>query len=166
MFHKMLLPYILPIPNGVTFHDVWIAFVASSYGTITYTEEALTLYRRYTEQVTHVEKKKSNSGFFERLKEKEARKIAYAQRQQEHLQALLNLDHSILADTSILDNIQIAMEHFRYFEKRLFSATFFWKLWKERERFFAIDGTQKRRQIRAFKIALGLSAYRFTLYSL
>ena len=40
MFKRELLQYILPIPN-VSFHDIWIAFIASSLGTIAYTEEAL-----------------------------------------------------------------------------------------------------------------------------
>lgn len=60
MFKKELLPFILPIPH-ISFHDTWIAFVASSMGTITYTDEAMTYYRRHNEQITI--KKKSHRSF-------------------------------------------------------------------------------------------------------
>lgn len=51
MFKKELVEYILAIPDDISFHDIWIAFVSSTYGSITFTDEAMTYYRRYSEQV-------------------------------------------------------------------------------------------------------------------
>ena len=57
MFKRELLQHILPIPD-VSFHDIWIAFVASSLGTIGYTDEAMIYYRRHDNQVTNTKKNK------------------------------------------------------------------------------------------------------------
>ena len=74
MFKRELLEYILPIPDGVRFHDIWIAFVASTYGTITYTEEPLTYYRRYSEQITHQPEKDTYKSVTDKLQKKEMKK--------------------------------------------------------------------------------------------
>ena len=70
MFKKELVEFILPIPEKMQYHDIWIAFVASSLGTITFTEESYTYYRRYEEQVTRKVQKNYKS-LTDRLRQKE-----------------------------------------------------------------------------------------------
>ncbi|MDX4036584.1 glycosyltransferase family 2 protein, partial [Aliarcobacter skirrowii] len=77
MFKKELVQYILPIPKKIRFHDIWIAFVSSTVGTITYTQESLTFYRRYDEQITkHIEK--DYSSLFDRFRKKEELYLEHA----------------------------------------------------------------------------------------
>lgn len=47
MFHKRLINYIFPIPENV-FHDWWIAYQATSFGTIAYVDQPLVHYRRHS----------------------------------------------------------------------------------------------------------------------
>ena len=70
MFRRELVCNIVPIPKNIIFHDIWIAFLASTYGTITFTDESLTYYRRYNEQITS-NKKKDYKSIFDRINKKE-----------------------------------------------------------------------------------------------
>lgn len=51
MINKQLLPYLLPIPNGVP-HDIWFALKATIFTGIFYLDEPLTLYRQHSKTVT------------------------------------------------------------------------------------------------------------------
>lgn len=47
LFKKELLPFILPIPQGLPFHDWWFALQAVCNGNIVYLDQPLTLYRQH-----------------------------------------------------------------------------------------------------------------------
>jgi glycosyltransferase involved in cell wall biosynthesis len=47
LFKNELLPHILPIPDGITAHDWWIALIASNYGKIDYFSHPLIHYRQH-----------------------------------------------------------------------------------------------------------------------
>ena len=58
MFRKNLVPHFLPLPDGHQFHDWWIAYIAFTTGSVTYTKENLVLFRRHTSSITNGEKTK------------------------------------------------------------------------------------------------------------
>jgi glycosyltransferase involved in cell wall biosynthesis len=57
MFKKELTQKFLPIPPDIIFHDIWIAFVASTIGPLSYVDESLILYRQHDDNVTNLNSK-------------------------------------------------------------------------------------------------------------
>jgi hypothetical protein len=51
LINRQLMPYILPIPNGIP-HDIWMAFKAATIKGIKYIDVPLTKYRQHTDTVT------------------------------------------------------------------------------------------------------------------
>lgn len=47
LFHRGLLAYALPIPDGEPYHDWWLAVVASCHGGVRYLPERLVRYRQH-----------------------------------------------------------------------------------------------------------------------
>ena len=90
MFKRELIDSILPIPGDFSFHDIWIAFIASTVSTVTYTDEALIYYRRYSEQVTkNIEK--NYQSFFDRFRQKKEKKTTDARHKLINLKLLREL---------------------------------------------------------------------------
>lgn len=52
LFKRGLLHYILPFPDGVDFHDTWIASVACVTGGLAYVDKVILKYRRVATSVT------------------------------------------------------------------------------------------------------------------
>lgn len=71
LFKKELLPYITPIPENVLFHDWWVSFVATSYGSIKFFTKPLNFYRRHEDQVTLESKKDLTFNIVKKLRQKE-----------------------------------------------------------------------------------------------
>ena len=161
LFRKTLASRILPIPQGVAFHDVWIAFAASSLGMITYTDEAMTLYRRYDTQVTHVSKKKAK-GFRARLKEKRERKIASAQKVYDHLRACLQVENS--SENRMV--LEAVAGHYGAYAQHFYSFRLLRKIWPYRHQLFAMEPNAKARILKALKAPIGLRLYEATLYAI
>jgi hypothetical protein len=46
-FRKTMLPYILPIPQDVPMHDMWIGLINTLYGQTQYISQPLIAYRRH-----------------------------------------------------------------------------------------------------------------------
>lgn len=44
---KNMLPYILPFPNNIPMHDIWIGFMNEIYGRVYYIDKPLILYRKH-----------------------------------------------------------------------------------------------------------------------
>lgn len=53
LFKKDLVEYILPIPEGIRFHDHWIPFVAATRNGVFFLPKKTLNYRRYSEAVTY-----------------------------------------------------------------------------------------------------------------
>jgi glycosyltransferase involved in cell wall biosynthesis len=60
LFKRDLLNYFFPVPNFL-FHDMWLGFVASSLGSITYVEQCLVKYRQHEETKTDLLKEKNST---------------------------------------------------------------------------------------------------------
>lgn len=152
MFKRELINYILPIPDTVSFHDIWIAFVASTYGKITYTKIPLTLYRRYSEQITSVHKKEYKN-FIHRFKEKKIKKIKYSMKHLNNLKAFSKL--SILKDEELLEIINKSIYHFENYSKIFYNKKLYRILKKHKDNIFAIQSLKKRDKL-VFKLSSGL----------
>lgn len=142
MFKKELIPHILPIPEQISFHDIWIAFVASSIGTITPTEESFTYYRRYSEQVTH-HKEKNYSSILDKLKKKEGFWLRYSESILNNCLAFKTVGN---LDKETIDMLNIFIEHHSAFNKGLFSFKMYQTIKKNGKELFSIKkkGVRKR----------------------
>ncbi len=109
MFKKELIQHILPIPAKISYHDIWIAFVASTYSTITYTDEAMTYYRRYADQVTN-KPIVVYENFSHKLKHTKISRIDAAKVFVKDLDVFLSL--KILKDKDTIKLIKLLKEHF------------------------------------------------------
>lgn len=161
MFKKELLENILPIPETITYHDIWIAFVASTYGTITFTEEAMTYYRRYSEQITSTREKNYKS-LRDRFNTKKASNIKSAK------DAINNL--TIFKKISILDNetkliIDISLKHLKNFSNSYFSNNLYRVLKKYKDEVFEIKKDKKRiKYVR--RLSYGLKMHKLTFFAI
>jgi glycosyltransferase involved in cell wall biosynthesis len=163
MFKKELLESILPIP-AVSFHDIWIAFIASSLGTITYTDEPMTYYRRHQEQVTKTKPKseKNYRIFFHRFNIKSTQKT-------NDVKQFIN-DFTIyrdflisIGDIKTTNLLNALLYHFIHYEKIFMNLTLRRMLIESSDELFAILSPKKRRQ-RAKRFSMGLKFHQSTLF--
>ncbi len=159
MFKKELLQYILPIPEGASFHDRWIVFVATTYGSITYTEEPMTYYRRYSEQITK-KREKDYEGFFDRLKKKKEFKVKSAKVAVKDLRTFLSL--KILKNEETKEIIEMLIKHYENYEHLVFNKSLYQILKKHKDDIFAMSKKDKRAK-RAMRTAMGLKLHTRTL---
>lgn len=162
MFKRELIQYILPIPKNITYHDSWIAFVASTYGTITYTTEAMTYYRRYSEQVTHAVKK-VHKNFFQKLKHKKELKIQNALMREKELKALRTL--SILKDEETVKLLDALIYHYENYSNIYFNVDLYKELKKHSSEIFASIKPKKHKKL-ILRNASGLKIRTSTMFLL
>ncbi len=152
MFKRELVEHILPIPPKMSYHDIWIGFVASTYGTIAYTKEPMTYYRKYSGQVTDKAKPKPKN-VFEKLRQKKELQIEVAQIRKDDLEAFNSL--SILPQDSTKEIIELLLEHYTNYHKIFFNFKLYKILKKYTQEVFASNRPSKRPR-RAFRTAVGL----------
>ncbi|PHS41753.1 MAG: hypothetical protein COB07_01535 [Sulfurovum sp.] len=162
MFKKVLVEYILPIPEDVSFHDIWIAFVASTYGSIIFTDEPMTYYRRYSEQVTK-KRGKDYENFFDRFEKKKTLKIKHAKVAVKDLNTFLSL--KILKNEETKEIIEMLIKHFENYEHSYYNMTLHTMLKKYKDDIFAIQQSNKRDK-RVIRTAMGLKLHTRTLFVL
>jgi len=94
MFKREILPFLETIPQSI-YPDWWIAFVASTYGKITFLDESLVYYRRHSSQLTNSQKHLKSNFFFKFTNKEKVKK-----------QYILNLTQQLsdFSTLSILDN--------------------------------------------------------------
>lgn len=160
MFHKNLIPHILPIHPNMTYHDSWIAFVASTYSTITYTEEAMIYYRRYPEQVTHTIKKKQKN-IFSKIKSKTLKQLQNAKIRKQELIAFKSIQ--ILQEQETIELIEALIFHFSNYKKIFFNYTLYTFLKKHSHQIFASQPIKKHKKM-ARKVSKGLKIHLYSLY--
>ncbi len=161
MFKKELLKYILPIPETITYHDIWIAFVASSYGTITYTEEALTYYRRYSEQITSTREKNYKS-LRDRFNTKKDSNIKSVKDAIDNILVFKTID---ILDNEIKEIMEISLKHLTTFKNSYFSNKLFRILKKYKDEVFAIKKENKRMKY-VRRISYGLKAHIISFFTI
>ena len=159
MFRRELLQYILPIPD-IQFHDVWIAFVASSIGEIAYTSEPMTYYREHGKQVTNVTKG------FRYVVSTFARKKQKWQKQTSDNVRLLNAFLEFSLKTNNEKNMRLLKElirHYQNYNRIFINHTLREMLIKNADAIFASAPKHKRLQY-AKRASVGLVYHRLFLY--
>lgn len=163
MFKRELLEYILPIPD-VSFHDIWIAFIASTVGTIVFTEEAMIYYRRHNEQVTTRKTKSSKKKIIlNRFKIKKIEKITASKKIIKDLEAYKEASIK-LNDLEIENIINMLLEHYYHYEKSFINFKLRRKLIEALDELFAIL-LKKKRLKEAKKVSLGLRYHQCVLFT-
>jgi len=159
MFKKELLKYILPFPPNIKYHDFWIAFVASTYGTINYTDEPMTFYRRHNEQVTCSTKQKHDS-YSKKIIYKKEKMLQQARDKINNLEAFKSL--SIL-DNESKETIDLLISHFSSYHNIYFNTKLYNTLRNNANDIFAVYPLKKRKK-QAFRHSVGLKLYLITLF--
>lgn len=161
MFKKELINEILPIPKNTRFHDMWIAFVASTYGSIIAVDEPMTYYRRYEQQITNKVQKEEYKGFESRLSIKEKSKIDIAKT----IITDLNVykDYHLLKNTSTLEVINLILDLYENYENINFSIKLYKILKKYEDEVFAIQKKKKRYKM-SIRTSVGLKLHKKTLF--
>lgn len=164
MFKKELLPYILPIPE-VSMHDIWIAFIASSVGTICYTEEAMTYYRRHNEQATQIlSKKKNYKNFIHKIRQKISIKEEMVRNSLQDALAY-RIFISKIHDPITHKILNEMIHHYENYNKTYINFSLRQLLKKYVDELFMIM-PKKKRLSRAKRSSLGLKYYIYTLFML
>jgi len=141
MFKKELISTILPIPlEFVPFHDTWIAFIASSIGTIDYTNEPMTYYRRYDEQITNNKKIKYKS-VIDRFNAKEKKMKKEASNNLAKYSFFLTLPF-IKGETQTL--LELLINHYLKFNTQYFNFELYQYLKSNKDTIFRIKPISKR----------------------
>jgi hypothetical protein len=140
MFRKDLVKDIIPIPKEITFHDIWIAFLASTKGTITFTNEPMTYYRRYSEQITRNVTKDYKS-ITDRLNKKENSYLLHAQNLVNYCNAFRNVKE---LDNEIKNILDILIEHYSNYKEGYFNFKMQSCLKKYKDELFAIKRGKTR----------------------
>lgn len=60
MFKKELISKIIPVPEQLFYHDMWIALLASKNGKIKYINKILSYYRQHAKNISKSQKTKRN----------------------------------------------------------------------------------------------------------
>lgn len=152
MFKTELREHILPIPEQMSYHDIWIGYVASTYGTIVYTDEPMTYYRKYEGQVTH-QGDVIPKNIIKRLQYKRNLRLKVAKIRIKDIEAFLSL--SILKDNDTILLLNLLLEHYKNYEKIYFNFKLYKILKKYTQEVFCSIRESKRNR-RAFRNAVGL----------
>ena len=143
MFRRELVCNIVPIPKNIIFHDIWIAFLASTYGTITFTDESLTYYRRYNEQITS-NKKKDYKSIFDRINKKEK---FYLLNSKNLINKFMSFKNVMNIDKDIENILNILLEHYSSYDKGFFNYKIKNYLIKYKNEIFAIKREKTRNRL-------------------
>ncbi len=157
MFVKELLPFMKEIPE-VMYPDWWSAFVASTYGKISFYEKPLVLYRRHSAQATKSTKKKRPS-IISRLTAKERKKKEYIAKMISQLEAFSTL--SILK-TEQKEYIESLLKEFRNFESYYYNKKLEALLRQHEDELFAMHNSRVKKYTK--KLSKGIWYYRSRLY--
>jgi glycosyltransferase involved in cell wall biosynthesis len=161
MFKKELVKHILPIPESISYHDIWIAFIASTIGTITYTEEPMTFYRRYNEQITATKKTEYKS-FLKRFKYKETSNINFAKNSLRQNKEFLKLS---FLDDDVRYLIILLNDHYINFKKGFFNIKLYKFLKENKDEIFATKQPRKHNRY-VIKTSMKLKLHKLIFFSI
>jgi glycosyltransferase involved in cell wall biosynthesis len=161
MFRNSLLPYILPIPSDHKFHDWWIAFIASSVGTIGYVKDDLIYYRIHERQVTS-DSKKSYKSLSDRIAQKSEQLQNRVIKKAKELHLFKEVEQ---LDSLTQKVIAKQLEHYQNYSKSFFNFSLFWLLYTHRNQIFHLLPQKKRRK-RVIIESMGLKGHQWTLFTL
>lgn len=154
MFRTDLRQHFLPIPAEFPFHDIWIAFVAASLGTLGVVETSLVRYRRHDANITR--KQGHAPPTVLRYGLRWAHDRSRIRKRLAHLAACPVVRKE---DLPLLRELAQRFEHVR---ERWFDLRLFLLLWRNRRDFYAIK-EPPRVLPRALGLASGFPTLRWRL---
>jgi len=164
LFKKELLEFILPIPSNMFFHDWWIAFIASTYGSIKLYNKPLVLYRRHQNQLTIntiKDHRIPGKDWIKRRIEKEA----YLKNERKDLVLMLKSFATVkIVDKQTLKLLSELIQHFEKFPNVLYNKALEKLLTKNKEQLFEMY-IDKRFNRHIKKLSRGIWHYRLKLYT-
>ncbi|WP_373073757.1 glycosyltransferase family 2 protein [Sulfurimonas sp.] len=160
MFRKELVEHILPIPENISFHDIWIAFVATSISSIVYTEESMTYYRRYPDQITST-RVKDYKGFFDRLNKKTMIRVNRVKVIARDLNTMLN--SGLFTKDEDKHLVKLLIKHYENYENIFYNIELHKVLSKYKNEVFAIYRSKKRMK-RVIRTCIGLKLHKLTCF--
>jgi len=164
LFKKELLEFIFPMPKRMFYHDWWIAFVASTYGSIKLYEEPLVLYRRHEHQLT-INKIKEHrlpgKGWLQRRIEKEN---YLKEERYKILDILYSLSTLRILDKETLQLLNKLIYNIEKFSSTLHNKELTKILKQHKEEIFQMD-KDKRFSRSIKKLSRGLWHYRLKFYT-
>ena len=156
MFKKELKKHILPFPENLTFHDVWIGFVASTISSVQYTNEPLVFYRQHDNNITNITRSKHREK--QTLKEKIIKKSIAMKQKSNYLAAYYNFLQKNSQDNKNMNIIKNISKEYCQYENYYFNIKLFSLLLNHKNDIF-ISKKQKRLSF-ILKNCLGLKAYK------
>lgn len=153
MFRKELKDLCLPFPPHISFHDVWISFVAATCGSIGYVNDSLILYRQHQSNITDItQKRKTQKSRSEKLIAKEKSH----QKRIDFLNSFATFTHLKLEDQEFFNKLLTFFQNYNHYYINLNLFVF---LYQHKKELYAIEKDIKISRI--FKDSLGLKAYKF-----
>jgi glycosyltransferase involved in cell wall biosynthesis len=160
LFKRELLPFLIPLPKTV-YPDWWIAFVASTYGTIEYyNKEYLVYYRRHNNQLTKTQIKVKHQ-LFQKLQYKEKQKkdeVMYK------INILTDFKTLHILDVESQQLIEQLITELGKFPNVFYNQKLYALLNQYKKEVFAMSGEAEQTKL-AKKYSRGLWYYRAKLYS-
>jgi len=159
MFKKELIPHILPIPQEISYHDIWIVFIASTYGTITYTDESMTFYRRHVQQVTYRNTKYNYQGLMRLYTYKINQFYEVYKTPVSHKYDLKVFNSVAATDLVTKSIIQSLLAHYSSYDSIYFNKKLNLLLHKHKDDILAITNKEER-DSKVYALSVGLKYYR------
>jgi len=130
---KELLKYALPLPDGIPYHDLWLAFVASTVGSIRFVDLPLVRYRQHENNITDIRKNRKNK---KGLKQKLEKKLLSFQIQAKTIKAFAEFEGLTYDDKILLKAIcsEYDKRQDAYLNLNLIAL-----LWKHKNELFEIN---------------------------
>lgn len=134
LFKRELIADILPIPEKVMFHDIWIAFTAAARNGIAVYNTPLIHYRRHDAQIT-IKSKSSSSSILKRLGKKTREHQVFSKNIFNLTNAFTNSGFLSDSEEKLLREIKV---HFNNIDNGFFNLKIFFLLLKNRNEIFFI----------------------------
>jgi glycosyltransferase involved in cell wall biosynthesis len=122
LFKKDLLIKVLPFPEDIVFHDLWISFVASCYSDICYIDEPLIKYRQHSNNITDIDKRnKIPKNYKKKIEKKMNSHIVFMKKLKNYI---FYLENNLPNHDNLSFLVQILDEYSKY-EKYYFNIKLF-----------------------------------------
>lgn len=152
MFRKELKDFCLPFPPDISFHDVWIAFVAATCGSIGYVNQPLVLYRQHAYNITDINKKRKKQ---KNTVQKLAAKTKSYEKRLAFIKSFACFSKLKQEDRNFFHQLMTLCDQYKDSYINMNLLVF---LYKHRKKLYAIDKRVKLSQI--IKDSLGIKAYK------
>lgn len=152
LFKNKLRDKFLPFPKNLDFHDIWIAFIASSVTEIIFFDKTLVYYRQHDNNVTNIDIKKASKSYIEKINKKKTSidKLIYKLSNFEQFLKKNNINKN-------LEIISFLLKEFKNFESYFFNFKLFKIIYSNKNYLFP---NKKVSILKILKISIGFKIYK------